>query len=85
MIRRLFPSTTEADADTIRLCIRDRDGGDVLSLSASMTLLDVSLTPGTYHVLADWSAIHRHYTVAIAASRSVDVYLSADDSQAGLP
>ena len=65
----------------MHLKIRDRDGSDVMSLSARAALIDVALPAGTYDVLASWANVQKHFTVAIAPSRSLDLHLADDRAQ----
>ncbi len=75
LARRVRSLAKGGDRDVVRLEIRDRNGGDVMSLSVRTALIDVALPAGTYDVLASWANVQQHFTVAVAPSRSLDLHL----------
>ena len=58
-----------------RLEIRDLEGQRVLAIDGACTLVDVALSPGTYHVRAELTGTRRSYTVALEPGASFDLYL----------
>lgn len=78
LARRVRSLANGGDRDVVHLEIRDRDGADLMSLSARTALIDVALPAGTYDVLVSWANVQKHFTVAIAPSRRLDLHLVDD-------
>ncbi|MEO7010225.1 MAG: hypothetical protein ABI156_13835 [Caldimonas sp.] len=78
LVRRVRSLANRGDRVVVHLEIRDRDGCGVMRLSARTALIDVALPAGTYDVLASWTNVQKHFTVAIAPSRSLDLHLAVD-------
>ena len=64
-----------SDPPMLALQIHDLQGRRVLALDDACPLMDVTLSPGTYHVTTDLAGTRRRYTVALEAGASVDLYL----------
>jgi hypothetical protein len=59
----------------LALEIHDLLGHRMLTLSDARRLVDIVLSPGTYHVTTDLAGTRRRYTVALEQGVSVDLYL----------